>query len=88
LFFSSNLMGSVFFHVLSFLRLLLAYVRDHGEVEATTHVRGAASAGRRRSARTPARGSIVASRIEITRKEPRNGAWVKKECAEVEGPLG
>jgi hypothetical protein len=52
-------MGSVFFHVLSFLRLLLAYVRVHCDVEAMEAVRGTASAGRLRSARKPARGSIV-----------------------------
>ena len=52
-------MGSVGFHVLSFGLPTLAYVRVHCEVEAIDVMRGAATAGRMRSARTAARGSMA-----------------------------
>lgn len=62
-------MASFRFHVLSFLRLLLAYVRDHCDVEANELVRGTASARRVRSALKAARGNIVGEcRIQIRRE--------------------
>jgi hypothetical protein len=73
LLFSSNLMGSEGFQVLSFGLPTLAYVRDHCEVEAMGVMRGVASAGRMRSARKAARGSIV---LEVGDK-----IQIKKESA-------